>query len=537
LYVWNLGFRQLFPKFNNNGIQFPVSQVMQIELGLIAAVALMGAAVQLRILAVLERKLKEIAEEQRKVDEEAELKAAERFGTVLREREEWERAHPTKGMHSRYDSNFSSMPLMKDTDGSTSPTLTGDGLGRPRYQSGVSEFLAASTPEEELGRIVRNQSPGVLPAMDLGLGIQDDVPQAYLTKEKEGLLKDHEAVKRKEELVAEIQTIRRSIDALRENSSPSTPEGSRRQSLTSRRTLSLDAHSALLPSDDHIRPPREHDPRTRTHSMQLEALEKMPADLISRPKSVPLADDWDAYVQDRKLLQPPAGVTPPIAVPRPFTPGGSKVPISRAVAEALNQRKRRESNLSYGEPVTDSSEDLPLSKVRQNHKRTLSGGGVPVTILPPRKNSIPIVAPTPQRPATKTFEELTERHREKMKGIQAPLTEAEKQQAELEAAKQRWERSKALEREAVTKRQAEKAALLEKRKRSEDNGERSGRHSTERNRSRHSRTLSADKLGVGSKRLSTMKVEDWMNYQETAGGQGTSLQQGVPFPDPSARRQ
>ena len=46
--------------------------MMEVELGLIGAVSLMGAAVQLRVLKVLQIKLKEIAMEQKKRDEELE---------------------------------------------------------------------------------------------------------------------------------------------------------------------------------------------------------------------------------------------------------------------------------------------------------------------------------------------------------------------------------------------------------------------------------------------------------------------------------
>ena len=49
--------------------------MMEVELGLIGAVALMGAAVQLRILKILQIKLKEIAVEQKKRDEELEAQA------------------------------------------------------------------------------------------------------------------------------------------------------------------------------------------------------------------------------------------------------------------------------------------------------------------------------------------------------------------------------------------------------------------------------------------------------------------------------
>ena len=66
---------------------------MQIELGLTGAVALMGIAVQLRVLKVLQKKLREIAEEEKKRDEEAEVQAAGRFDEIRREQEEWEKEH------------------------------------------------------------------------------------------------------------------------------------------------------------------------------------------------------------------------------------------------------------------------------------------------------------------------------------------------------------------------------------------------------------------------------------------------------------
>ncbi|KAJ7706293.1 hypothetical protein B0H17DRAFT_621801 [Mycena rosella] len=564
-YIWNLGFRSLFPKYVNNGIQFPVSQTMQIELGLIGAITLMGIAVQLRVLTVLQRKLQEIAEEQKKRDEEAEIQAAGRFTTVLRERDEWEKDHPTMNKHGRAESGYSSMPLMKDHDGSNSPvagehrssTFTLVNEGRPRQQSAGSDLLFAPTPEEELSRAARNlQHPGVLPALDLGLGIKDDVPHSFIAKDetprKGSAGTDSEELKRKEELVAEIQTIRRSIDALKsETPAPSSSAESRRPSMTSRRTLSIDANAALLPPPAHTRPPRENDPRARVHSMEMSTLAHTRiGETLGRPTSVPLRDDdWDMYVQERRLLQPPAGVTPPIT---PTGVGSSRIAISPAVTDALNQRKRRESALGAGEAGTDSSEDVPLGKMMHSRNKSSSGENManmanmaPVNILPPRK---PIVAPTPQRPATsrtRTFEELNERHREKMRDLQAPLTTAAKEDADLEVAKQRWEKAKALEKEAVTRRQAEKAALLERRKRSEDDAERSGRPSLTLNdpaATRHSRSLSADKLGAGStsKRLSTMKVEDWQKYQQDAevgvkAGGSTSKRDSRAFRSEGAR--
>jgi hypothetical protein len=502
-----LGFKVLFPKFYDNGIEFPVSQTMQIELGLLGAVALMGIAVQFRILAVLQRKLREIAEEQRRQDEEAEARATERFSHVLKEREEWEKEHPL-GVNGRR-ANSSIPQLMKEHDGSTSPTtdehnstFTLVNGRRSRYQSGVSEFLAAPPPEDELRRAARDhQRPGVLPALDLGLGIQDDVPRDFIAQEDgvTGLRETSTTLKQKEELLAEIQTIRKSIDALK-SEAPS-------------RQLSSSSASPIVPGPSHLRPPRALDPRIRAYSMELNTLSTLPqlGESISRPSSAPLRDnDWDSYVRDRKLLQPPSGTTQPIPTTR--------LSIPPAVAEALTQRKRRESALEHG--IDSASDDVPIANLVK-HKKNPSAN-IPVSILPPNRQS-PIAAPSPQRPThsrTRTFEELTQRHRDKMRDLQAPLSQAEKEQAEIEAARNRWERSKAVEREAVTKRQAEKAALAKEaeKKRRSDEGQGGGRRSmTLKENVGHGRSLSADKLatlGTSSKRLSMLKVEDWQRYQQ-----------------------
>jgi len=283
------------------------------------------------------------------------------------------------------------------------------------------------------------------------------------------------------------------------------------------------------------------------YSMELSSLGRTRSlgDPIMRPTSAPPQDEeWETYIQERKLLQPPAGITPPI----PTTPMAPRMPIPSAVQEALSERKRKESTLGAVERRTDSSEDVPLARVAQ-HKRSSSANNPPMTILPPRKP--PIAAPAPQRPSpprTLTFEELNERHREKMRDLQAPLTQAEKEHADVEAAKQRWEKAMATEKQVVARRQAEKAAQAEKKRREEGLRDKNrGSLSPQDPRRRHSRSLSADKLGgSNSRRLSVMKVEDWQRYQQDAemgviaespGGSGT--RQGsrsfkadsVPFPD------
>ncbi|KAJ3563210.1 hypothetical protein NP233_g9088 [Leucocoprinus birnbaumii] len=573
-YMWNLGYQSLFPKFTQNGIQFPVSQTMQIEMGLIAAVALMGIAVQLRIMKILRRKLREIAEEARRQEEEAELEAATRFADLNSEREAWEKDHPTLGKHGRNPSTFSAERLMKEREGSSSPTTLAD-ESRQRHMSVLSDFKVAPTPEEDLHKSRFMQNPGALPALDLGLGIQDDVPASFIADEKEKkekvktkemTLAELEDLRKKEQLMYEIENIRKNIEILK--TEPAAPAAStsqsRRLSLASRRTLSIDATSNLLPAvNPHSRPPRETDPRARVHSMEFGSISGAASpplgtigESISRPTSVPLKDpEWDLYLHERKLLQPPSGVTPPIA-----TTPTSRVPMSSAVQEALDTRKRRESMLvtpsGSGTPADgstggDDPDDVPLAKLttgkekeKEKEKRLSGVPGVTglgnmgystnvkpdkdtgpfVTILPPRRNSVGnILSPDPRQPpakepVVKTFEELNERHREKMRNLQDPVTKAEKESADVRDAKERWEKAKRLEKETMMRKQAEKAAALKK-QHGRSSGRREAESPAEAERKRQSRSASADRLGGGnsSKKLSVLKVEDWQRYQAAAG--------------------
>lgn len=569
-YVWNIGYRNLFPKYTDHNIQFPVSQGMQIELGLVGAITLMGIAVQLRVLHILQRKLKEIAEEQRRRERQDDAKAAERFSKLELEKAEWEKEHPSLEKYDRRDSEFSGTTLLRGGDSSSNPRLGDDSnLGtRPRRSSGVSEFLAAGIPEEELKRAVMKspQSPGVLPVLDLGSDIKDDVPRAFVSGDiGKGNLSGAKTgdLKAREDLLQEIQTIRRSIDVLKaETPQPSSGSSSRQPSLTTSqhpsfvshaRTLSYDPHGTALVSS-HQRPPRQPDPRARIQSME------SPVHIghtIGRPTSAPLRDDdWDSYIRDRKLLQPPSGVSVPIATtPIPVVVPTPRLSVPTAVQDALMRRQMRESLLETGAidgNMTDSRtsaanlDTAPISQ-RAHHRRTtsspLSSSYMPPTILPPRK----VTPPPALQSRTVTYEELTERHREKLHELQAPLTNAEKEQAKVTAAKARWERSIATERQAVTKRQAERVAAQAKeaRRRRSEEAVQDGDNTNKQLRApvtRHTRSKSADKLGTmpiptvrpSSARLSTLKVEDWQRHQVVQGQAGTTQTRrdsAVPFPD------
>ncbi|KAH9022919.1 hypothetical protein EDB85DRAFT_2134636 [Lactarius pseudohatsudake] len=533
-YVWNIGYRNLFPKYTDHNIQFPVSQAMQIELGLIGAVTLMGIAVQLRILHVLQRKLKEIAEEQRRREQQDDRKGCGRFSKLELEKAEWEKEHPrSRQVRPQGQRIFRSSNPRDDSNFGT-------------------QFLAAGTPEEELKRAAMKmpQSPGVLPVLDLGSDIKDDVPRAFRQDRRS---------QSREDLLQEIQTIRRSIDVLKaETPQPSSGSSSesRQPSLTASQHPSFVSHARTLSYDlngttfgsSHQRPPRQPDPRARIQSMGSSAFGAHIGHAIGRPTSAPLRDDdWDSYLRDRKLLQPPLwGIRAYCYDSRCqlsfqllayLSRQLFKMPLCIDRCEKAYRDWCRRWALTDSRTSAANPDAAPVSQ-RAHHRRTasspLSSSYMPPTILPPRK----VTPPPALQSRTVTYEELTERHREKLHELQAPLTNAEKEQADVSAAKARWGRSIAVERQAVTKRQAERAAAQAKdSRRHKDNTNKKSRDPV----TRHTRSKSADKLSTvptptvrpSSARLSALKVEDWQ--RQAAQGQSGATQarrdSGVPFPD------
>jgi hypothetical protein len=533
--------------------------MMQIELGLIGAFALMGMAVQLRILKILQIKLREIKREQKRRDEELEAQATARFASTTKEMEEWEKLHGKKGSGS---------PLIKDSDINTPATeetsqftLPYGHERRQRYQSGVSDFIAAPRLEDELGRPVDGrQSIGALPAIDLGLDIEGSMPKEFVDESKPSTAaplkqalsaQEQEDLKRKEELMAEIQSIRKSIEMLRSETPSSHQSGSRSrgQSFTSRRTLSQDLATAMQAP---VRPPRAQDPRARVSSLDMlhtnsgvaSSSRSQDGASINRPSSVPLqenGEDWDAYVRERKLYQPPAGVTAPIGTV-PHAPQPKRAAVPHSVSDALTRRQQQENALDASEfgqldSHARASTQGSSSEGRPAHATApTKSSRVPTTILPPRKPDAPPTARSPP-PKTRTFEELNERHRQMMRNLQSPLSRAERERAEVEEARQRWERSKALEKQAMARKEAEKTLA------SKDKKGKGGRDEVspprERKTDKSQRPPSADMLAGGgstSKRHSMLKVEDWRRHQQEVPGPAGESRRDSDIPFPGASR-
>ncbi|KAG9121284.1 hypothetical protein FRC07_002812, partial [Ceratobasidium sp. 392] len=407
-YVWNLGFMRLFPVFHDRGIPYPLYQTEQIELGLIAAVALMGGAVQFRMLGVLQRRLREINEEQRKRDEDAEIAAADRLGTFDDHLEEWEKRHGNR---------VSS--IGKDASGSDAPTataLTYD--GRPSSQFSLlngfkdvapvtpttpargdyfavplqSPKAAVVMPDPATAGISgRPQSIGALPTLDLGT---DDLAGGAGGVRRDSFARMEDVVKANEDLAAQKrrQELMAEIDAIKKNIAQLKAEGVSNSS-GSRSVSTI--------------PQGTEPPRSR--NVSFDAL-RTPVHVQAPPES-----EWDQYVRERKLFTPPSGVTAPI-------PSGTingrpmSANLPEAVAEAVEMRKRRESMLEMGkleeavaaataaapkqpshsrslsnptqlDMSTGSSSDGQRGRERLTHTRRQSQG--PPAILPPRKSASP----------------------------------------------------------------------------------------------------------------------------------------------------
>lgn len=485
---------------------------MEIELGLIAAVALAGTAIQLRVLHILKSKLAEINAEEQKQEAMAEEKAVKRFEHVQRDLDEWEKEHGNKTDKTiRSDSQMSAVPLMKDPEDPQPSTPGGDstvvGLQRTRTRSGLSDY-GLNDASRPLSRF--SQPPGLLPAMNLGLGLDSELPNNLVPDEVK--VTDPELLQ-KESLLAEIQTIRRSIDALR-SEGDSLSNGSRHHSMSLHsRTLSGDlavAQAQAAASKSGL----PNAGRERTRSMDL-LDDKRLSDgaALGRSSSTPLKandEEWEAYLRERKLFQPPSGPTSPIAptyiapIPRPTS---HLVPVPDAVAEAIATRKQRESLLDPSSLNDQGREN------RKSHRRTSSLGAI--NILPPKPQ------PKPEPPVTSrthTYEELLERHQQKMKSLQAPLSRKEKEEVELATVRAQWERRQAAEKAEMARKQAEKEATLA-RKNKEEKRRSKGNPLQPEGESSRPRSMNMDHLGViggSGKRASTAKVQEWQKYQEVA---------------------
>jgi hypothetical protein len=487
-YVYNLGFRSLFPKYSV--VDFPVTQTMQIELGMMGAVAIMGMAVQARVFIELKANLREINAEQERRNAEVEAKAASRFQEIDEERERWEMEHGKGTFRPKVD------------DLEASRTLTSDSH-RPSSQFSVfkSAGIGKGSPSQATPKEERPGSPHL--NIDLGQSVAQAIPGDMMSDSLETRLSAEEKsdpdIKKNLDLLNELEGIKKTITAIKSGSDrPSSFAAGARPRVAST-GIPLSAQNTVGTG-----------PRLQVGSSSI------------RPISTPALNEWDDYVKNRNLFQPPSGISQPVTpIGPPIRP--HSIANSPAVQAAIETRERQERAYELGGPeaylearnsrrdstffgtqtgAPDSNipeEDIPLAR----HRRASSGAnsllqgnrtrpGSQILILPPKRQS---ANHSPDQPAVKTFEELESRHRDKIRALQEPLSRKEAEDAEIAAAKQRWEKSLAVERGFMTKKEQEKGRGQER---------------------PHSRSFGAFTPTERSQRSMSIasKVQDWQKHQD-----------------------
>ncbi|BEJ17576.1 hypothetical protein CspHIS471_0609770 [Cutaneotrichosporon sp. HIS471] len=134
-YIYNLGYSQLFPSLN--GGKYPLTQSMQVEIGVVAAATLIASLIQFKVVNILAKRRKQIVEDEEARREAEEVsRAAENFKNVDAELAEWE------GKHGSGDGNASSI-LTPPPQVSNLPGFD-DSTG-----SGSNSTLVQRTPQKD----------------------------------------------------------------------------------------------------------------------------------------------------------------------------------------------------------------------------------------------------------------------------------------------------------------------------------------------------------------------------------------------------
>ncbi|KAK8858594.1 hypothetical protein IAR55_002823 [Kwoniella newhampshirensis] len=510
-YLYNLGFHDLFPKLN--GAKYPLTQTMMIELCILAAVVVIGTAIQFRVLNILQKRLKQMQEEEEaRIDAIEVEKAAERFKNVGAELNEWEEKHgkdpsvsgsgPSsdlygsgKGSTLRADRSSVILPQLGFADerapireGRLSSTLS---LLRNTDSRGTYEGLGMNSPT--LANTLDT------PTSTVFLGIEEVKPIERAPGPSSPIENDPE-IESKLRLLEEVkkarEEVRGSLDRLR----GTTPTPSVR-SETGQPQSSI-AGRPVTPGGLSLSDIRFNTRRLSTTSSRiLDYPEKDRQEYTSSDKEAK-GSEWEEYVHERKVITPPAlaGHSPTsMHIPADSRAGGRDsqyTAIPENVARAMDRREKvtsmleprvsdfgpREERRSTGTyPITTSGLNMtPRDRVRSDERPSTYHDffGQPLSTQTTQQLGGPIIKgnasnpdpksvtggrtsdgrPLPQR--AMTYEELADRHRKRLSKLQDPITSKMNEEIELTEAKARWERQQRAEKEEMRRREREKEARL-----------------------------------------------------------------------------
>lgn len=507
-YVWNLGFRNgLFPKLwvqpdNQVGKWvFPLLTIMQVEIGVLVAVCLVGTAVQYRFLGKIKVRLDQIRQEdteRRAAEDEARNQA--RFKEHDEELEKWEGKYGNK---KGLDGESLPLPVLgkqQEHAGSTRSLMRPDTVSesRPSNERELDTVRSGRESAMDMSSLRNRQSAGSLPVMDLGDTITVAGEDASVA-EKRGTTPMNPDEQERERLMDEIISVRKSIEILRSTTPNSVDAlsqlgGAGPMEPRSRTQSGLSFASGL---GEVIKRPTSAVPSIRPLPAATAPL-KQAADETAQQAQVEKDKEWNDYLAERKLFTPPAGVSPPIASSsaeiRQSSLGRlSKIPDS--VMEAIGRRERGMSAYELGtfahgdqqatspreEPNVQRFPQLslyeparlapqrklehvivpqqpPLSGQTSHHAGpTITGhADSPVLQSVPSGNAQPPNKRASAIERTVTHEELMSRHRAKLAQLQNPVTETLKEETRLAEAKARYEKQKSVEQKLMEKREAER---------------------------------------------------------------------------------
>ncbi|WVQ96667.1 hypothetical protein IAU59_003773 [Kwoniella sp. CBS 9459] len=373
-YMYNLGFKDLFPKLN--GFKYPLTQVMMIELGILAAMVVIGAAIQFRVLNILTKKLRQMREEEEaKIEAEEIEKAAERFKNVGAELSEWEDKHGNGTRRSG-----SPPPSSVPTDPYGSLSGSAKRLEHDHSSIMLPQLGFGQSPEDRRGSIGDSDPKGLYESVALsspGLP-HPDTPSGMLLGLEE--LKSGEPsspthsnpelesqMKLLEEIKKAREEIRGSLDRLSSNGTPApsirsdtmllgrgttpTPTlvtaGEKRDrhtstSTTDRRSRHLSsASSNILDLDFNKR--ERHMSSTSGKILNLDFSDRPESRALSAEDTKPAPSapqsEWDAYLAQRKVVTQPLNPSPPPPPP------ANMISVPASVARGISERRDRTTSM------------------------------------------------------------------------------------------------------------------------------------------------------------------------------------------------
>lgn len=172
-------------------------------------------------------------------------------------------------------------------------------------------------------------------------------------------------------------------------------------------------------------------------------------------------DNWEAYVQERKVLSPSPMLSPPTAVLKSARTSRDSQNVPDRFATPQERRDRTASMLEPRMPDFGSSElhnlhtiytaaSMSMRKTTSFQERPSTFHDVPlgqpiiIGSAARRLDASSSTRPPPQR--TMTYDELAERHRKRISRLQEPVTAKIREQVDVAEATAQRERQKRLER-------------------------------------------------------------------------------------------